>query len=165
MVFAGLYPVEGSEDAQLRESAREASAQRRVLLLRAGNVGGARALGSAADSSASCTWRSCRSGSSASSIRSRHHCAGRSLSRDDHRRPGARDRQSGQAARPGPDRAVRGAGITAMMLTPSEHVGAILALCQEKRGVQKGIEYFPRIACSSPTSCRSTRSCSTSTIG
>jgi GTP-binding protein LepA len=32
--------------------------------------------------------------------------------------------------------------ITAMMLTPSEHVGAILALCQEKRGVQKGIEYL-----------------------
>jgi GTP-binding protein LepA len=32
--------------------------------------------------------------------------------------------------------------ITAMMLTPSEHVGAILSLCQEKRGVQKGIEYL-----------------------
>jgi len=31
--------------------------------------------------------------------------------------------------------------ITAMMLTPSEHVGAILQLCQEKRGVQKSLEY------------------------
>src|SRR6266513_1288713 len=31
--------------------------------------------------------------------------------------------------------------ITAMMLTPSEHVGAILQLCQEKRGVQKSMEY------------------------
>ncbi len=31
--------------------------------------------------------------------------------------------------------------ITAMMLTPSEHVGGILQLCQEKRGVQKSIEY------------------------
>jgi GTP-binding protein LepA len=31
--------------------------------------------------------------------------------------------------------------ITAMMLTPTEHVGAILSLCQEKRGVQKGLEY------------------------
>ena len=29
-----------------------------------------------------------------------------------------------------------------MILTPSEHVGAILQLCQEKRGVQKGIEYL-----------------------
>jgi GTP-binding protein LepA len=32
--------------------------------------------------------------------------------------------------------------ITAMILTPSEHVGAILSLCQEKRGVQKGMEYL-----------------------
>jgi GTP-binding protein LepA len=31
--------------------------------------------------------------------------------------------------------------ITAMILTPSEHVGAILQLCQEKRGVQKALEY------------------------
>jgi GTP-binding protein LepA len=32
--------------------------------------------------------------------------------------------------------------ITAMILTPSEHVGAILQLCQEKRGIQKGMEYL-----------------------
>ena len=32
--------------------------------------------------------------------------------------------------------------ITAMILTPSAHVGAILELCQEKRGVQKGLEYL-----------------------
>jgi GTP-binding protein LepA len=32
--------------------------------------------------------------------------------------------------------------ITAMMLTPAEHVGAILQLCQEKRGAQKSIEYL-----------------------
>ncbi len=32
--------------------------------------------------------------------------------------------------------------ITAMMLTPAEHVGAILQLCQEKRGVQKSLEYL-----------------------
>ena len=31
--------------------------------------------------------------------------------------------------------------ITAMMLTPADHVGAILQLCQEKRGVQKALEY------------------------
>ena len=31
--------------------------------------------------------------------------------------------------------------ITAMVLTPNEHVGGILELCQEKRGVQKGLEY------------------------
>ena len=32
--------------------------------------------------------------------------------------------------------------ITAMILTPTDHVGAILQLCQEKRGVQKGLEYL-----------------------
>ena len=31
--------------------------------------------------------------------------------------------------------------ITAMILTPSEHVGGILQLCQDKRGVQKKLEY------------------------
>jgi GTP-binding protein LepA len=32
--------------------------------------------------------------------------------------------------------------ITAMVLTPSEHVGGILQLCQDKRGVQRGLEYL-----------------------
>jgi GTP-binding protein LepA len=31
--------------------------------------------------------------------------------------------------------------ITAMILTPGEHVGGILQLCQDKRGVQKALEY------------------------
>jgi GTP-binding protein LepA len=31
--------------------------------------------------------------------------------------------------------------ITAMIMTPSEHVGGILQLCQDKRGVQKSLEY------------------------
>ncbi|HUF46744.1 MAG TPA: translation elongation factor 4 [Vicinamibacterales bacterium] len=34
--------------------------------------------------------------------------------------------------------------ITAMMLTPAEHVGGILELCQEKRGVQKGLEFVSK---------------------
>ncbi len=32
--------------------------------------------------------------------------------------------------------------ITAMILTPAEHVGAILQLCQDKRGIQKALEYL-----------------------
>ena len=32
--------------------------------------------------------------------------------------------------------------ITAMILTPSEHVGGILQLCQDKRGIQKKLEYL-----------------------
>ncbi len=34
--------------------------------------------------------------------------------------------------------------ITAMILTPSDYVGTILKLCQEKRGVQKSLEYLAR---------------------
>ncbi len=32
--------------------------------------------------------------------------------------------------------------ITAMILTPAEHVGGILKLCQDKRGIQKALEYL-----------------------
>ncbi|HEV8316965.1 MAG TPA: translation elongation factor 4 [Vicinamibacterales bacterium] len=32
--------------------------------------------------------------------------------------------------------------ITAMILTPAEHVGGILKLCQDKRGIQKKLEYM-----------------------
>ncbi|MGE5812936.1 MAG: translation elongation factor 4, partial [Acidobacteriota bacterium] len=32
--------------------------------------------------------------------------------------------------------------IRATIITPTEHVGGILTLCQEKRGIQKGLEYL-----------------------
>jgi GTP-binding protein LepA len=32
--------------------------------------------------------------------------------------------------------------ITATMMTPAEYVGGILELCQEKRGIQKGLDYI-----------------------
>jgi GTP-binding protein LepA len=34
--------------------------------------------------------------------------------------------------------------ITATILTPSEHVGGILELCQSKRGIQKGMDYVSK---------------------
>ncbi|MEZ5319982.1 MAG: translation elongation factor 4 [Vicinamibacterales bacterium] len=34
--------------------------------------------------------------------------------------------------------------ITATIMTPSDHVGAILELCQEKRGIQKNLEYISK---------------------
>jgi GTP-binding protein LepA len=43
---------------------------------------------------------------------------------------------------PGSIEAIEEPVITATMLTPDEHVGAILKLCQEKRGAQKGIHYL-----------------------
>jgi GTP-binding protein LepA len=43
---------------------------------------------------------------------------------------------------PGRIRTLEEPVITAMILTPSEYVGGILQLCQDKRGVQKGLEYL-----------------------
>src|SRR5262245_17309896 len=43
---------------------------------------------------------------------------------------------------PGSIEAIEEPVITATILTPDEYVGAILKLCQEKRGVQKGIQYL-----------------------
>jgi GTP-binding protein LepA len=34
--------------------------------------------------------------------------------------------------------------ITATMLTPAEYVGGVLELCQEKRGIQKGMDYVSK---------------------
>ena len=43
---------------------------------------------------------------------------------------------------PGSIEAIEEPIITATILTPDEHVGAILKLCEEKRGVQKALQYI-----------------------
>jgi GTP-binding protein LepA len=69
MVFAGLYPVEGSKYAELREALEKLRLNDASFLLRAGDVGGTRLRVPLRAFSVCCTWKSCRSGSSASSIR------------------------------------------------------------------------------------------------
>jgi GTP-binding protein LepA len=54
--------------------------------------------------------------------------------------------------------------IEATILVPDEHLGAVLKLCQDRRGRQKNLTYVGSRACWC-TSCRSTRWCSTSTTG
>ncbi len=56
--------------------------------------------------------------------------------------------------------------IEATIYIPDEYLGAILKLCQDRRGIQKNLTYVgsgAHRAPSSPTSCRSTKWCSTST--
>ena len=67
MVFAGLYPVESHEHGMLRDALEKLRLNDSAMSFEPEN---SVALGSAsaADSSACCIWRSCRSGSSASSI-------------------------------------------------------------------------------------------------
>ncbi len=53
--------------------------------------------------------------------------------------------------------------ITANILVPPDYVGAVLKLCNDKRGVQKKMLYVAtQVSCS--TSCRSPKWCSTSSI-
>ncbi len=67
MVFGGLYPSDAAEYYGAARRAGEAAAQRRLVHLRARDLGRARVRLPAAGSWASCTWRSSRSGWSASS--------------------------------------------------------------------------------------------------
>ena len=53
-----------------------------------------------------------------------------------------RDRLARTPARPGQIASIEEPVITATILTGDEYVGAILKLCQDKRGIQKGIHYI-----------------------
>ena len=164
MVFAGLYPVEGPPVPGAARRAREAAAERRVVLLRAGDVGGARLRVPLR------LPRPAAHGDRAGAARARvrhgpgHDGAGRAVPRDDDRRRGAGDRQPGEAARRRPDREDRGAGHhgddpdagRARRRHPA-------ALPGQARRAEDARVPGRRTACSSPTSCRSTKSCSTST--
>ena len=69
-VFAGpLFPPKPASTTSCGDALGKTAAQRFVVALRAGGVAGAGASAFAAAFSACCTWRSCRSGWSASSIR------------------------------------------------------------------------------------------------
>ena len=74
-------------------------------------------------------------------------------------------RLAGAAARPRRrSRRIEEPIITATILTGDEYVGAILKLCQDKRGDPEGHPVHHAHARDDPaTSCRSPRSCSTST--
>ena len=86
------------------------------------------------------------------------------------RRPRPRRRSSSTTPptcpTPTASRASRSRGSSATIYIPDEYLGAILKLCQDRRGIQKDLTYVgtaPTPAPRSPTSFRSTKWCSTST--
>ena len=139
-----LGPVPDRRDG-LPDPARrpgQAEAQRRRAQLRAGDVGRPRASGSASASSACCTWRSCASGSSASSTstssRPRRTSSTRSRSRT--RRVVTVTNPSEFPA--GKIGDVNEPMVKATILSPAEFIGAIMELCQTKRGELQGMDYL-----------------------
>ncbi len=143
MVFAGLYPVEGHEYRRVARGAREAAVQRQLALLRARDVDGSRLRvplrlpRPAAHGDRPGTPRA----------RVRH---GPGDDRTWRAVPGHDDRWTActrSTARPScrtraASRSSRSRSSPPPILTPSEFVGGILQLCQDKRGVQKGLEYL-----------------------
>ena len=143
--------------------AGQAQAQRRGAALRAGNRPRRWASASAAASSACCTWRSCRSGWSASTTSNLITTAptvvyevlqtdGTMLTLDNPAKlPPAQNVEE-----------IREPIIVANILTPPDYVGNVITLCEEKRGVQRSIQYLGDARCRSATSCRWPKSCSIS---
>ena len=166
MVFAGLYPVEGSEYPQLRDALEklrlndasfhfEPETSLALGLRVPLRVPRAAPHGD-------------RPGAARARVRRRpdHDRAGRALPRDDDRRRGAGDRQPGQAARRRAHREDRGAGHHGDDPDAVDARRRRSSSCARRSAAsRKGWSTSRPTACWSPTSCRSTRSCSTSTTG
>ena len=144
MVFAGLYPVESHQYAELREALEKLRLNDASFFFEPETSAGARLRiplrlpGTAPHGN--------RAGAARARVQhgSGDDGAGRALPR--RRRPTGRcSRSTARRSCPRPtSQRIEEPIITAMMLTPSEHVGGILQLCQEKRGVQKSLEYRER---------------------
>ena len=144
--------------------AREAEAERRRAVLRAGDVAGARLRLPLRLPRACCTWRSCASGSSASSTSTCSSTAPNVA----YRVRAINDDEWIEVHTPSdlPDsfEEVEEPYIKASIIVPKEFVGAVMELNNDRRGTFDHLEYLsPRSACTSSTSCRSARSCSTTT--
>ena len=99
MVFAGLYPVDADQYAELRDALREAAPQRRVVLLRAGDLNRSRLrLPLRVPRPAAHGDRAGAAGARVLAEPARHRAL-RALSHPQDQRRGPRDRLPGQAAR------------------------------------------------------------------
>ena len=142
MVFAGLYPVESHQYAELRESLEKLRLNDAAFFFEPET---SVALGLRVPLRLP---RPAAHGDRAGAARARiqhgprHDGAGRALSRHEDRRRSRRDRFSpAKLPETGHIDKIEEPVITATILTPAEFVGVILQLCQDKRGVQKALEF------------------------
>ena len=139
MVFSRRLPDRRRGLRAPARRAREAAAERLRVHLRAGDLARRSASASAAASSACSTWRSSRSGSSASTTSTSSPPRRPSSTGSPTRTARSVEIDNpAQAPAGAEDRAARGAASSPATSTcRTEYVGAVLELCQERRGVQK----------------------------
>ena len=140
MVFAGLYPVDSEEYPLLRDALERLQLNDASLTYEPESSDRARDSASAAGSSACSTWRSSRSGSSASTDLELLATAP-SVEYEVLLRGGEThaDRQP-VAICPRPARSKRSAnrGWTSSIIAPSRYIGAIMELVTGRRGIYRG---------------------------
>ncbi len=101
------------------------------------------ASGSAAGSSACCTWRSCASAWSASSTSASSPPPRRwSTGCTPPRARSSRSTTRRRCRRPPRSRASRSRGSAVTLLTPSDYTGTLMELCQNRRGEMVKLEYL-----------------------
>ena len=166
MVFSGVYPADGAKYGDLRDALEKLKLNDASLSYDAGNLHGARLRLPLRLPWACCTWRSSRSGWSASttSTSSRPRRASSTASR----RHDGDDASSLTTPPTIPDPAEiraawRSRSSRRSIMTPPDYVGSIMELCQERRGVFRDMKYLDegRVELHY-SSCRSTRSSTTS---
>ncbi len=165
MVFSGIFPIDSADYENLRDALEKLQLNDSAFTYEP-ETSTRSASASAAATSACSTWRSSRSGWSASTSSSlittapsvvykvyptKGERAGRSTTR-----PSSRPSQHIEH--------MEEPILTCHIHVPDEYLGAILKLCQDRRGIQKDIKYLgsSASACRSPTRCRCPRWCSTS---
>ena len=164
MVFCGLFPIDSDDYPELRDALEKLTLNDAALTWEPETSRRARASASAAASSACCTWTSCASGSSASTTSScwrRCRRVGFEVTLTN----GEELEVHAPSDMPDPARIaeVREPFIRASILTPKEYVGAGHgALPGAPRRARRHALPVAPSACSSPTTCRWPRSCSTS---
>ena len=166
VVFCGLFPVDAADFEILRAAMGTASSERRELFLRDGEFGGARLRFPLRLSGAPASRN--HSGAAGARVQPRSHRdrAFRHLS--GLRCATARSVElHNPADMPDPMKieTIEEPWIRATILTPDDYLGAVLKLCQERRGVQVDLELCRQARDGRSTICRSTKWCSISTTG
>ena len=142
-VFAGLFPINSEDYEKLPRRAREAAPQRLGAALRAGGLRRARLrLPLRLPRPAA---HGHRAGAARARVRARagHQRADRGLRGAAHRRRQSSTSTTRRSCRPSNEiDEIREPIIIANILVPPDHVGAVLKLCNDKRGTQKKMLYL-----------------------